>query len=54
MSELIDATGKPIPDSQRTRCETWSRVMGYLRPKSEWNAGKRSEDAERKHFKEVA
>ena len=53
MSGLIGGDGKPIPDSRRTRCEVWSRVMGYYRPKSEWNAGKRSEDGERKHFKEA-
>jgi hypothetical protein len=31
----------------RQRCEIWSRVMGYLRPVSHWNAGKKSEFAER-------
>lgn len=32
----------------RQRCEIWSRVMGYLRPVSSWNKGKKSEYAERK------
>ena len=36
-----------VPDSERQRCEVWSRVMGYYRPVSAWNAGKQSEFAER-------
>ena len=38
--------------SQRTRCEVWTRVMGYHRPVSAWNAGKRSEHQERLYFRE--
>lgn len=30
-----------LKDSERTKCEIWSRVMGYLRPRSEYNIGKR-------------
>ncbi len=36
----------------RTPCEIWSRVMGYHRPVSAWNAGKQSEHRERVNFKE--
>lgn len=32
-------------------CEVWSRVMGYLRPVSSYNVGKKGEFAERKFFK---
>lgn len=32
--------------------ESFSRVMGYLRPMSEYNVGKRQEHADRKLFKE--
>lgn len=32
-------------------CEVYSRVVGYLRPVSQWNAGKQSEFEERKEFK---
>lgn len=32
--------------------ETWSRVMGYYRPQSEYNVGKRQEHADRKYFNE--
>ena len=41
-----------IPDSQRTRCEIWTRVMGYHRPVSHFNIGKKSEYKERKFFNE--
>ena len=42
MSRLVDRGWLP-----RQRCEVWSRVMGYLRPVSHWNIGKKSEFAER-------
>ena len=32
-------------------CEVYSRVVGYLRPVNQWNAGKQAEFAERKEFK---
>jgi len=38
--------------SERTRCEVWTRVMGYYRPVSMWNAGKQSEYADRRAFLE--
>ena len=38
--------------SKRRICENWSRVMGYLRPSTEYNVGKRSEFEERKMFTE--
>ena len=41
-----------IPDSERTRCEVWTRVMGYHRPVSQFNAGKQSEHRERTPFLE--
>ena len=34
----------------RTRCEIWSRVVGYLRPTSRWNEGKLAEFKDRKMF----
>ena len=42
--------GRVIPDHERTRCEVWSRVMGYLRPVHEWNLGKQSEHRDRTPF----
>ena len=41
-----------LDDAERTRCEIWTRVMGYYRPVSAWNAGKQSENSERLLFKE--
>ncbi|WP_213177716.1 anaerobic ribonucleoside-triphosphate reductase [Cyanobium sp. M55B138] len=41
-----------LTDSERTRCEIWTRVMGYHRPVSAFNAGKRAEHDERRYFKE--
>ena len=41
-----------LDDAERTRCEVWTRVMGYHRPVSAWNPGKRSEQAERRYFLE--
>lgn len=41
-----------LEEKERTRCEIWSRVMGYYRPVSAWNAGKQSEFADRRAFRE--
>lgn len=41
-----------IKDSDRTKCEIWTRVMGYHRPISSFNIGKQGEVAERKCFDE--
>lgn len=38
----------------RTRCEIWTRVMGYHRPVSHFNIGKKSEHYSREHFTECA
>ena len=35
-------------------CEVWTRVMGYHRPVSSFNIGKKGEHAERTHFREAA
>ena len=31
----------------RTKCEVWSRVVGYLRPIAQWNEGKKAEYGDR-------
>lgn len=41
-----------LEDSERQLCEVWTRVMGYFRPVSEWNIGKKSEYTERQYFNE--
>lgn len=40
-------------NDQRTRCEVWTRVMGYHRPVSHFNIGKKAEHYSRKHFVET-
>jgi anaerobic ribonucleoside-triphosphate reductase len=43
---------KPVlREEERTRCEIWTRVMGYHRPVSGWNPGKQSEHRERRYFR---
>jgi hypothetical protein len=42
-----------LKTEERTRCEVWTRVMGYHRPVSAFNAGKRAEHAERRYFTET-
>lgn len=39
-----------IPNSRRQVCEEYTRVMGYYRPVSEFNIGKRQEQLERKLY----
>lgn len=41
-----------LSNEERQPCEVWTRVMGYFRPVSEFNIGKKSEYAERKCFRE--
>ncbi len=41
-----------LKDSERQPCEVWTRVMGYHRPVSSFNTGKKGEFAERKYFEE--
>lgn len=41
-----------LKDKERTRCEVWTRVMGYHRPVTSWNAGKQAEHCQRKFFTE--
>lgn len=39
-----------IPASKRQKTEVYSRVVGYMRPVSSWNKGKKAEWADRKLF----
>jgi hypothetical protein len=48
---LILEDGTIIPEKERKKCEVYSRVVGYLRPVSQYNAGKKSEFRDRKVFK---
>ena len=37
---------------ERTKCEIWSRAMGFIRPTSFFNIGKKQEFKDRKMFLE--
>jgi anaerobic ribonucleoside-triphosphate reductase len=41
-----------LDNSKRTRCERWTRVMGYHRPVTAFNKGKQSEFKERVYYKQ--
>ncbi|WP_176085201.1 anaerobic ribonucleoside-triphosphate reductase [Martelella sp. HB161492] len=41
-----------LDDSERQPCEIWTRVMGYHRPVSSFNTGKKGEFNERRNFVE--
>jgi len=43
---------KPLNEQQREACERWTRVMGYHRPVSSFNVGKKGEHSERLFFRE--
>ena len=45
-------TDKTDPNFGRTKTSVWSRSMGFYRPISYFNIGKRAEFEERKTFKE--
>lgn len=50
MSDIFfNANGEAI---KRTKCEIYTRVMGYYRPVSQFNNGKKSEFYSRKYFDE--
>ncbi|MEH3090393.1 MAG: hypothetical protein PGN24_12670 [Microbacterium arborescens] len=40
----------PVCPTCRAECEVWTRVMGYFRPVSSFNIGKKGEAAERRSF----
>ncbi len=52
----VDSTTLPtavLRDEDRQRCEVWTRVMGYHRPTSSFNLGKKSEFKDRVYFAEA-
>lgn len=48
--DLMPDNGAIIPAEKRQPCEVFSRIVGYLRPVSQWNKGKQSEWKDRKEF----
>ena len=47
---LLLEDGTIIPANKRPKCEVYSRVVGYLRPVSQYNKGKQVEYRKRKPF----
>jgi hypothetical protein len=47
------ATALTLSDAERQPCEVWTRVMGYHRPVSSFNIGKKGEHQERRFFQEA-
>ncbi len=50
ITQALDASA--LKEEERTRCEVWTRVMGYHRPVASFNRGKKSEHRERRFFVE--
>lgn len=50
--ELTDEEILKMNEESRTKCDVWTRTMGYHRPISSMNAGKQGEHGERVYFKE--
>ncbi|MDD3531735.1 MAG: anaerobic ribonucleoside-triphosphate reductase [Candidatus Shapirobacteria bacterium] len=46
---MVKKKNKATP-KDRTPCEVYSRIVGYLRPVSQWNEGKASEYQMRKEY----
>jgi ribonucleoside-triphosphate reductase len=47
---LIPFNAKAMAERQRTRCEVYQRIVGYLRPVKNFNPGKFQEYKDRKYF----
>ncbi|PJA85040.1 MAG: ribonucleoside-triphosphate reductase [Candidatus Moranbacteria bacterium CG_4_9_14_3_um_filter_45_14] len=51
--QKTDVEAEAVIEAKRTHCEVWTRVMGYHRPVSHFNIGKKAEHYSRKHFQET-
>lgn len=47
----IEALRAEMADCHGTKCEVYSRVVGYLRPVQGWNKGKQEEYTLRKTYR---
>ncbi len=50
IGRLLELKSESDINSKRTKCEIYSRVVGYMRPVNQWNRGKQQEFKERKYF----
>ncbi len=48
----MNPTPVTLNDAEHQPCEIWTRVMGYHRPMSSFNIGKKGEFHERRYFVE--
>lgn len=53
-AQSIEKHSVVLTDAERQPCEIWTRVMGYHRPVSSFNTGKKGEFYERTYFTENA
>ena len=54
MNDTMRQSAPELRDEERQPCEIWTRVMGYHRPVSSFNTGKKGEFHERTYFTEEA
>lgn len=52
MNNIINIEDVKLDNSERQRCEIYTRVMGYIRPSTEFNVGKMGEFKSRLCFSE--
>lgn len=50
IQEKIAEVKEKMKDVHGSKCEVFSRVVGYMRPVQNWNKGKKEEFAMRKTF----
>ena len=50
--DIVTIDGIEIKEEERQPCKVWTRVMGYYRPVSMYNIGKKGEYHERVEFVE--
>ncbi len=53
LQDPISQDALALSDAERQPCEIWTRVMGYHRPMSSFNIGKKGEFHERVYFNET-
>ncbi|MDP1682380.1 MAG: anaerobic ribonucleoside-triphosphate reductase [Burkholderiales bacterium] len=51
--EIMQQQEMVLSDEERQPCEVWTRVMGYHRPVTSFNIGKKGEHYERQFFREA-
>ena len=49
-NDTVEINGVELTADERQECEVWTRVMGYYRPVSMYNTGKKGEFHERVEF----